>query len=61
MTVRIQVEKYRISTVIPITWKEKVNIRAREMGYTSVADYLRSLVREDLEEAGLLKPGDDQG
>ncbi|MEM3265432.1 MAG: hypothetical protein QXM14_01345 [Fervidicoccaceae archaeon] len=61
MTVRIQVEKYRISAVIPITWKEKVNIRAREMGYTSVADYLRSLVREDLEEAGLLKPGDDQG
>jgi len=45
---------WRVGLVVPAEWKEKVQTRVKAKGYTSVGEYVRDLIREDLEKAGLL-------
>ena len=40
----------------PQEWKELIKKRMQQLGYKTMSEYVRSLIRRDLEEAGLLKP-----
>ncbi|PUA31279.1 MAG: hypothetical protein B7O98_09555 [Zestosphaera tikiterensis] len=46
---------WHIGLVVPIEWRSLILRRIDMKGYISVSDYLRSLIREDLEKAGLLE------
>ena len=57
----IRMEKYwRINVAVPSKWKDLVIRRVKDLGYTSVGDYVRDLVRKDLKEAGLLGGSNEQ-
>lgn len=52
------VEKYwRIGIRLPREWRELAEKVKEVRGCVSVMEYLRLLVRRDLENLGLLKPG----
>jgi len=46
---------WHIGLIVPIEWRPLILKRIDKMGFMSVSDYLRSLIREDLEKAGLLE------
>jgi len=46
---------WRVSLVAPAEWKPLVQKRMAQKGYISLGDYVRDLIREDLEKAGLLE------
>ena len=39
-----------INLVIPKTWKAKIKELSRRKGYMSVSEYIRDLLRKELEE-----------
>ena len=39
-----------INLVIPKTWKSKIKELARKKGYMSISEYIRDLLRRELEE-----------
>ncbi|MEM4889700.1 MAG: hypothetical protein QXJ64_09710 [Thermosphaera sp.] len=45
-------QKYvRVQTVIPLDWYDKVKDYMRRMGYYSIGEFLRDLIREKVKEA----------
>lgn len=47
--------RYKIYTIyLPPEWKDLIKKRADQLGYRGITDYVRSLIRSDLEKAGLL-------
>jgi len=46
---------WRVVTVVPYEWRQLIERRVKEKGYTSVGEYLRDLIRTDLELAKLLE------
>ncbi|MEM1703537.1 MAG: hypothetical protein QXQ31_05745 [Zestosphaera sp.] len=47
----LQNKYVRVQTVIPLDWYDKVKDYMRRMGYYSIGEFLRDLIREKLEEA----------
>ena len=46
--------KYRVSTVVPLTWKPLIKKLVEKYGYNSIHEWLRDLIREALTKEGLL-------
>ena len=47
---KVAKDKTIINLVIPKTWKELIERLARERGYMSISEFIRDLLRRELEQ-----------
>lgn len=45
----------RVNVTIAYEWKELILKRAKELGFSTISDYIQHLIRKDLVGAGYLK------
>lgn len=48
-------EKARVSVLVPKHWSALIRIRAEELGFMTISDYIQHLLRLDLLESGYLE------